>query len=221
MRHSEFMSGMNKSDAGDLGNDPESVRKTIVDRLDGFTHTTADLAAGVRAAAVAIAVTSRDGEYGIWLTKRPSRMREHPSQFALPGGRLEPGETHADAALRELHEELGVEVEGTQVLGRLDDYVTRSGYVMTPVVCWAGPDRDTNPNPGEVAQLFFIPMADLLVEPRFITIPESDLPVIQMPLVGALVHAPTAAVIHQFAEVVLAGRHTRVDKYEQPVFAWR
>jgi 8-oxo-dGTP pyrophosphatase MutT (NUDIX family) len=215
------MSATNTSGADDLGQDPETVRKTIVDRLDGFAHTTAELTDGVRAAAVAIAVTSRDGVYGIWLTKRPSRMREHPSQFALPGGRLEAGETHADAALREMHEELGVEVDGTQVLGRLDDYTTRSGYVMTPIVCWAGPDRQTNPNPGEVAQLFFIPMADLVVEPRFHAIPESDRPVIQMPLVGSLVHAPTAAVIYQFAEVVLANRHTRVGEYEQPVFAWR
>ena len=215
------MSSEDRNVVHDLGDNPATVRQTIVDRLDAFAHATADLTEGVRAAAVAIAVTSRDGEYGIWLTKRPSRMREHPSQFALPGGRLEPGETHADAALRELHEELGVHVEHTQVLGRLDDYATRSGYVMTPIVCWAGPDRETDPNPGEVAQLFFIPMTDLMVRPRFISIPESDKPVIQLPLVGSLVHAPTAAVIYQFAEVVLAGRHTRVDGYEQPVFAWR
>ena len=215
------MSVNNTRGAGDLGTSPDAVRQTIVDRLDGFAHTTADLTEGVRAAAVAIAVTSRDGEYGIWLTKRPSRMREHPSQFALPGGRLEAGETHADAALREMHEELGVHVDQTQVLGRLDDYATRSGYVMTPIVCWAGPDRETDPNPGEVAQLFFIPMSDLMVTPRFVSIPESDKPVIQLPLVGSLVHAPTAAVIYQFAEVVLAGRHTRVDGFEQPVFAWR
>ncbi|MCZ4553174.1 NUDIX hydrolase [Gordonia rubripertincta] len=198
----------------------EELRASIVRRLDEFDHTTAPLD-GARGAAVVIAVTSRNGEYGIWLTKRPSKMREHPGQFALPGGRIEPGEDYATAALRELHEELGVEVDRADVLGRLDDYVTRSGYVITPIVCWAGPDRETTPNPGEVAQLFFIPMADLQVTPRFIDIPESDRPVIQMPLVGSLIHAPTGAVMYQFAEVVLGGRATRVNDFEQPVFAWR
>jgi 8-oxo-dGTP pyrophosphatase MutT (NUDIX family) len=200
--------------------DPESIRATILATLDAFDHHTSELD-GARGAAVVLAVTSRDGEYGIWLTKRPSRMREHPGQFALPGGRIDEGEDYADAALRELHEELGVEVDRADVLGRLDDYVTRSGYVITPIVCWAGPDRETNPNPGEVAHLFFIPMNDLQVTPRFISIPESQRPVIQMPLVGSLIHAPTGAVMHQFAEVVLGGRSTRVADFEQPVFAWR
>ncbi len=200
--------------------DPAAVRAHIVAALENFDHTSAELD-GSRAAAVVLAVTSRDGEYGIWLTKRPSKMREHPGQFALPGGRIDPGEDYATAALRELHEELGVEVDRADVLGRLDDYVTRSGYVITPIVCWAGPDRETTPNPGEVAHLFFIPMNDLQVEPRFISIPESQRPVVQMPLVGSLIHAPTGAVMYQFAEVVLGGRDTRVDQLEQPVFAWR
>lgn len=200
--------------------DPETLRASITARLDEFDHTEAALD-GARSAAVAVAVTSVDGVFGIWLTKRPSKMREHPGQFALPGGRVEPGEDVETAALRELHEELGVEVDRSDVLGRLDDYVTRSGYVITPIVCWAGADRTTKPNPGEVAQLFFIPMADLQVTPRFIDIPESDRPVIQMPLVGSLIHAPTGAVMYQFAEVVLGHRATRVNEFEQPVFAWR
>ena len=66
-----------------------------------------------------------------------------------------------------------------------------------------------------------ITFEELLVEPRFLTIPQSDLPVIQLPIVGSLVHAPTAAVIYQFAEVVLRNRQTRVDGFEQPVFAWK
>lgn len=199
---------------------PESLRASIVARLDEFDHTEAPLD-GARSAAVTVAVTSVDGAFGIWLTMRPSRMREHPGQFALPGGRVEPGEDVESAALRELHEELGVEVDRADVLGRLDDYVTRSGYVITPIVCWAGADRATSPNPGEVAHLFFIPLSDLRVAPQFVAIPESDRPVIQMPAVGSLIHAPTGAVMYQFAEVVLAGRATRVNEYEQPVFAWR
>jgi hypothetical protein len=76
------------------------------------------------------------------------------------------------------------------------------------------------PNPAEVAHLYFATLDEIAVAPRFITIPESPRPVIQLPMLGALIHAPTAAVIHQFAEV-LAGRPTRVADLEQPVFAWR
>ncbi|NED70012.1 CoA pyrophosphatase, partial [Streptomyces sp. SID10244] len=80
---------------------------------------------------------------------------------------------------------------------------------------WADGEAEPTPSPDEVAQLFFVTLDELMVEPRFLTIPESDRPVIQLPIVGALVHAPTAAVIYQFAEVVLRGRSTRVDGFEQ------
>ncbi|MFW0796523.1 CoA pyrophosphatase [Gordonia sp. CPCC 205515] len=175
----------------------------------------------MRAAAVAITISERDGQQGIWLCKRPATMRRHAAQYALPGGRLDPGEDEQTAALRELHEEIGVELGADAVVGQLDDYATRSGFVMTPVICWADDDQPPTPNPDEVAQLFFVTFDELVVEPRFLTIPESDRPVIQLPIVGALVHAPTAAVIYQFAEVVLQDRHTRVDGLEQPVFAWK
>ncbi len=204
----------------DLTADDAGIRAQITARLDAFTPTGAALG-DARRAAVAVAVTSVEGTRGIWLTKRPSKMRAHPGQFALPGGRVDPGEDVEAAALRELDEEIGVEVDRSEVLGRLDDYPTRSGYLITPIVCWAGADRDTSPNPAEVARLFFVPMDEVAVTPRFISIPESPRPVIQLPIVDSLVHAPTAAVIYQFAEVVLRGRHTRVDQLEQPVFAWR
>lgn len=176
---------------------------------------------GRRSAAVALGIGTVDGRPGIWLTMRPDGMREHAAQFALPGGRLEPGEDYGAAALRELDEELGVPVDGDQILGRLDDYPTRSGYVITPIVCWAGADRALAPNPGEVAEVFHLTYDDLDVEPRLLTIPESDRPVLQLPLLGRHVHAPTAAIIYQFIEVVLRGRSTRVDHFEQPVFAWQ
>ena len=84
-------------------------------------------------------------------------MRAHPGQFALPGGRLDEGESAEDAVLRELHEEIGVRVGRDAVLGRLDDYATRSGYVITPFVVWIadvpGPLR---PSPDEVEVLSLI-----------------------------------------------------------------
>jgi len=172
---------------------------------------------GRRAAAVAIAVS----DDGFVLTRRASKLRAHGGQFALPGGRLDPGEDAVDAALRELREEVGAVANRSDCLGVLDDYPTRSGYVITPVVVWLSAGRQLEANPDEVAELYQIPLASLDVTPRFIAIPESERPVIQLPLVGRLVHAPTAAVLYQFREVALHGRETRVAHLEQPVFAWR
>ncbi|WP_372497945.1 NUDIX hydrolase [Tomitella fengzijianii] len=171
--------------------------------------------------AVALAVSTRGGVPGIWLTRRSLTLRKHPGQFALPGGRMDPGEDGPTAARRELAEELGVELADDAVLGMLDDYTTRSGFTMTPVVLWAGEDRVTCPSPDEVADVFFVPFDELDIEPLFDRIPESDRPVIKLPWRGGHLHAPTAAVIYQFREVVLHGEHTRVANFEQPVFAWR
>jgi 8-oxo-dGTP pyrophosphatase MutT (NUDIX family) len=188
--------------------------------LSTFDRVTVPLE-GRRASAVAIALSGPGDDLGIWLTRRAPKMRAHPGQFALPGGRFDPGEDAVDAALRELHEELGVAADRSQVLGVLDDYGTRSGYVITPVVVWIGEPPALTPNPAEVAQVHWIRLPDLDVTPIYLTIPESDRPVIQLPLLGRLVHAPTAAVLHQFTEVALHDRHTRVAHLEQPVFAWR
>jgi hypothetical protein len=118
-------------------------------------------------------------------------------------------------------EEVGLTLGSEAVLGLLDDYVTRSGYVMTPVVCWAGAARELTPSVAEVASVHQVPLADLDVTPRFIAIPESTAPVIQIPLLGGYLHAPTAAIVHQFSRVALHGEVVRVTHYEQPVFAWR
>lgn len=176
---------------------------------------------GRRSAAVAAVVVETENGPGLVLTKRSARLRAHAGQWALPGGRVDTGETFETAALRELHEELGLLVSADDVLGRLDDYPTRSGYVITPVVVWAGPETAMTPNPAEVASAHVVTEPELAVEPRFITIPESPAPVIQLPMLGTLIHAPTAAVVYQFRELALHGRVVRVDDFEQPVFAWR
>lgn len=155
------------------------------------------------------------------LTRRATTLRGHPGQWALPGGRADAGESPGETARRELAEELGLTLGADAELGLLDDYATRSGYVITPVVLWAGSSPDLTPNPEEVGELHRVPVALLDVEPRFLTIPESDRPVIQLPLFDRFVHAPTGAILHQFREVVLQGRPTRVAHLEQPVFAWR
>jgi 8-oxo-dGTP pyrophosphatase MutT (NUDIX family) len=157
------------------------------------------------------------------LCRRSAGLGRHASQWALPGGRLDEGETPVEAALRETHEEVGVELDEAAVLGLLDDYATRSGYVITPVVVWAGAGVELRPDPGEVLAAYRIGLHQLLRvdSPRFVSIPESDRPVVQVPLGGDLIHAPTGALLVQFRWVALEGRlGERVVDFEQPVFAW-
>ena len=181
---------------------------------------------GRRHAAVAVTLVADDADDDapcFLLTKRTPRLTSHAGQWALPGGRVEPGESAIEGALRELAEELGMNAAPSQVLGCLDDYPTRSGYVITPVVVWGGARAEIAPDPSEVASVHRVPLAVLEHPdvPHLRQIPESDRPVISIAMAGAHVHAPTAAIVYQFREVGMHGRATRVDHFEQPVFAWR
>lgn len=177
----------------------------------------------LKAAAVAVTLVADDLQRPCFvLTRRAARLRSHSRQWALPGGSIDHGETATQAALRELEEEVGLALGPDRVLGLLDDYPTRSGFVITPVVVWARRDAELVPNPAEVAEVYRIPVADLdhPEVPQLRRIPESPRPVISIPLLGTNVHAPTAAVLYQLREVAIWGRSTRVAHFEQPVFAW-
>lgn len=178
----------------------------------------------LKQAAVSIAVLREpDGRLAFVLTRRSGALRRHARQWALPGGRLDPGETPLEAALREMDEEIGLKLPPAALLGRLDDYPTRSGYNITPFVIWAGDAPEFTPNPDEVHALYRIPLEELNrpESPDLISIPESDRLVIRMAIMEDMVHAPTAALLYQFREVAMHGRKARVAHFEQPVFAWR
>jgi 8-oxo-dGTP pyrophosphatase MutT (NUDIX family) len=203
----------------------DTTRRNIAELCAAFARApSGDAGSGLKRAAVAIALTEAEAGGGttFLLTRRAATLRSHAAQLALPGGRCDQGETQAQAALRELHEELGVGLAEGDVLGLLDDYPTRSGYLITPVVVWVGTSTEIVPNPAEVASVHRIALDDIEQGDAFsfTTIPESTRRVIRFRHAGQHIHAPTAALIYQFAEV-LAGRDTRVAELEQPVFAWK
>ena len=157
------------------------------------------------------------------LTRRSLQLRAHAGQWALPGGRVEAGERVEETALREMREEIGLALGTDSVLGRLDDFVTRSGFVMSPVVIWAGPQAGFTPDPAEVETVHRIPVREFLREDAPLLAPgeDPDRPVLRMPVGDSWIAAPTAAILLQFREVCLLGRDTRVAHYDQPGFAWR
>jgi 8-oxo-dGTP pyrophosphatase MutT (NUDIX family) len=200
---------------------PAEDRTAIAENLASFRRVGVPRA-DLKAASVAVCIVLRRDELCLLMTRRAPTLRSHAGQWALPGGRRDAGESAAGAALRELREETGVEVAPGDVLGMLDDYATRSGYLITPVVVWGGPVSAAMNGPtSEVAEIHVIPLADLDVAPRLRRIPQSASPVIQLPFLGGFLHAPTAAIVYQFCQVALHGRTTRVSHFEQPVFAWK
>ncbi|MEO7338912.1 MAG: CoA pyrophosphatase [Caldimonas sp.] len=166
---------------------------------------------------------TRSDRAALLLTRRSAALRSHAGQWALPGGRIDEGETPEIAALRELSEEVGLLLDPTAVLGRLDDVPTRSGFVITPIVVWAGPGDSATPNPDEVQSIHRIPVDEFLRAdaPMLEVMAEHVHPVLRMPVGHSWIAAPTAAVLYQFRELCLLGRPTRVAHFEQPAFAWR
>jgi 8-oxo-dGTP pyrophosphatase MutT (NUDIX family) len=203
--------------ATDFAFGPE-LRRLVLERLAGFEPILL-AGEGLRHAAVGVVlVPDEAGRACFVLTRRPSTLRRHAGQWALPGGRLEPGETSEVAALREIYEEVGLDLGPESVLGRLDDYVTRSGHLISPLVAWAPTPRPLEIDPEEVDAAFRIPLIELddpgALRPK-------PLLHFAIPSLRSTVHAPTAAMLYQFREVALHGREVRVADVEQPFFAWR
>ena len=215
----------------------ERLKERITKALAGFSVCPLSQP-GKRQAAVALAVVDEGHgadlggmpRHASWstgaalvLTRRSGTLNSHAGQWALPGGRIDAGESAEQAALRELQEEVGLQLDGSAVLGRLDDFSTRSGFVITPVVVWAGAVPDMTANPAEVASIHRIALTELMRgdAPMLETVPESQQPVLRMPVGERWIAAPTAAFLYQFRELCLRGRPTRVAHFEQPVFAWK
>ena len=199
------------------------TRLHIANNVSQFPRVRQPLA-DLRPAAVALIVVEYDDECALLLTRRTSSLRAHSGQWALPGGRMDESETASEAALREVREEINLTLQPESVVGTLDDYITRSGYRITPVILWAGANTSTlEPNPDEVASIHRISFTELARAdaPQFDMSPDSDQEVLSMKLSVDQIYAPTAAFLYQFREVVIKGRETRVLHYDQPRFAWR
>ena len=211
-RHAAVSVVVVDSDANEHGDDPRPFTKESMADVPG--------AAGL---GLTGSIAGTAGGPAVLLTRRSAGLRSHASQWALPGGRVDEGERPIDTARRELREEVGLDVPETALLGMLDDYATRSGYVITPFVFWGGVDPVLEHNPAEVLSVHRVAFTELCRpdSPRFVTIPESHLPVVQIPIGGDLIHAPTGAVLLQFRRLAIEGVYERVFDYEQPTFAWR
>lgn len=211
------------------------LRERIAANLASFPRRNNDCQ-GAKRAAVALVVTNGSDEpplYGmaappadqavVVLTKRSPRLQNHAGQWALPGGRLEEGEDVGQTALRELEEEVALRLDDRAILGRLDDYTTRSGFTISPVVIWGGKDLQLKANPREVASIHRISLAEFMRPdaPILEEVPESSEPVLFMPVGRGWIASPTGAILYQFREVALNGRPVRVAHFEQPRFAWQ
>lgn len=194
-------------------------RELLVQRLAAWDRRHVDAVPPVRRAAVAITLLDRGSEAHVLIIKRAGRGM-NPGQWALPGGKLDAGEDSVTAALRELHEETGAVASGEDVLGLLDDFATRSGFVITPVVVAVAPTVTWHRNRDEVSSLHPIPVSRLLAPgvPRWRT-GAADTRLLQFPLRhDMVVHAPTGAMLWQFAEVGLRGVSRRVQHLSEPAF---
>lgn len=204
----------------------EQLKTSVLSRLQGFERRESSKP-DLRDAAVAIILAQcpASGQPSVLLTRRPETMNRHAGQYALPGGRVDAGESQVETALREVREEIGLTLTPSEVLGQLDDFETRSGFRISPFVMWCDHQEDLRPDPTEVDAVFHIPLTELNDPsiPKLSAASAGDHPVLSafIPTLGHEIYAPTAALLVQFRDVALRGVHTRVAHFEQPAFAWK
>ena len=194
------------------------LRANITARLTAWSRESVHDFEGIRRAAVAITLYEKDGHAHFLMIKRTTRG-SNPGQWALPGGKADPGETLAETALRELREETGLRASQGDVLGLLDDFNASRGIVITPVVVFIDGPQNPRRNPAEVASLHPLPLARLSAPgvPRWKETEAGKL--LQLPLRhDMVVHAPTGAILWQFGEVALRDRPLRVNTVSEPFF---
>ncbi|RAY16056.1 CoA pyrophosphatase [Actinomadura craniellae] len=197
-----------------------AFRTAVAARFAEFEPVTIPDSPGGRRAAVVLCVVERGpGNLSVIVIKRAYRGR-NPGQWGLPGGRLDDGEGPEQAALRELHEELGLRVDPSDVLGRLDDFPASSGFVITPIVIAPDDPGPVEHSPDEVHSVHYVGLGRLMADDDDLVrwVPQLDGGrLLQLRLAERMViHAPTGAMLWQFREVALFGRHTRVAHFLQP-----
>lgn len=223
--------------------DLPALRETARERLRDFPFTTTPDSTTTRRAAVLLCLVSDEqGVPSVIVIRRAKRGR-NAGQWGLPGGRVEAGETAQEAALREVHEELGLVVDPADLLGRLDDFPAASGFAITPIVAAPPEPIELRPNPDEVGSVHYAPVPRLAAPdtphwvPRSVAMPSSGhvegiepavddgTRLLQMRILDTMtIHAPTGAMLWQFREVVLLGTppaEARVDSFAQPVWTQR
>jgi len=192
------------------------LRETMAANLRDFSRVPSN--GSLAAAAVAVVVMDGRGLPRVPIFQRTSNMSRHAGQMALPGGRLHQGESAEECAIRELREELGLGVNSADVIGLLDDFDTRSGFTITPVVIWSEAETAAlRPSHDEVAELYVIAIPELRAAVSSAKPGEA----FSLRLERVEVFAPTAAMLYQFSEVALDGRPARVTDFYQPPFTHR
>jgi len=173
---------------------PIDIAAAVANRLERFrgdheTDPGFKVRENLRTAAVLVPLVDRSEGMGVLLTLRDSSLPHHAGQISFPGGRIEPDDkSAAETALRETEEEIGLPRDSFEIVGRLDDYITGTGFLVAPIVGLIRPPYALKPDPAEVAGVFEVPLAFFLdpanhrresrvfngVERRFYAMPYGD-----------------------------------------------